>query len=79
LRKQTADEVYVFQLDLDVLLDALEQDEMLTQFHYSTYPATDRDIAFSPRDQISVAEFEKGLHTQQAKSNRWNCLMNIAV
>jgi phenylalanyl-tRNA synthetase beta chain len=65
LRKQTGlpDAVYVFQLDLDVLLDALEQDEMLTtQFHpYSTYPATDRDIAFFASIQISVAEFERAI------------------
>lgn len=63
LRKQRGlpDGVYVFQLDLDVLLDSLDQDEMLTtQFHpYSTYPATDRDIAFFASIQISVADFER--------------------
>ena len=42
------DAVYVFQLDLDVLLNVLDQDEnRLPRFRqYSTYPATNRDIAF---------------------------------
>ena len=65
LRKQRGlpDGVYVFQLDLDVLLDSLDQDEMLTtQFHpYSAYPATDRDIAFFASIQISVADFERAI------------------
>ncbi|MEH2394437.1 MAG: phenylalanine--tRNA ligase subunit beta [Nostoc sp.] len=53
--------VYVFQLDLDVLLDSLGQDEMLvpTFQPYSTYPASDRDIAFFAPVKISVAEIQK--------------------
>ncbi|WP_193196083.1 phenylalanine--tRNA ligase subunit beta [Nostoc sp. MG11] len=59
--KGLPDSVYVFQLDVDVLLDYMEQDEILTPiFHpYSTYPASDRDIAFFAPVKISVAEIEK--------------------
>ncbi|MFB2768158.1 phenylalanine--tRNA ligase subunit beta [Pelatocladus sp. BLCC-F211] len=55
--------VYVFQLDLDVLLDALDQDEIAvpTFKPYSTYPATDRDIAFFAPVKVTVAEIEKAI------------------
>jgi phenylalanyl-tRNA synthetase beta chain len=60
------DAVYAFELDLDVLLDALAQDESLTpRFRaYSTYPAADRDIAFFAPVKVSVVEIERV--TQQA-------------
>ncbi|MEH1909858.1 MAG: phenylalanine--tRNA ligase subunit beta [Nostoc sp.] len=59
--KGLPDSVYVFQLDLDVLLDSLEQDEILvpTFSPYSTYPASDRDIAFFAPVKVSVAEIQK--------------------
>jgi len=59
--KGLPDSVYVFQLDGDVLLDSLEQDEILTPAFtpYSTYPASDRDIAFFAPVKVSVAEIEK--------------------
>ncbi|MHC5610705.1 MAG: phenylalanine--tRNA ligase subunit beta [Nostoc sp.] len=59
--KGLPDSVYVFQLDLDVLLDSLGQDEILvpTFGSYSTYPASDRDIAFFAPVKISVAEIQK--------------------
>ncbi|WP_414543258.1 phenylalanine--tRNA ligase subunit beta [Nostoc sp. CCY0012] len=62
--KGLPDAVYVFQLDLDVLLDALDQDDMLVPtFHpYSTYPASDRDIAFFAPVNISVADIEKSIN-----------------
>ncbi len=57
------DAVYVFQLDLDVLFDSLDQDEKLTPrfLPYSTYPATDRDIAFFAAAEITVGEFERAI------------------
>jgi phenylalanyl-tRNA synthetase beta chain len=57
------DEVYVFQLDLDLLLNYLDRDEILiARFQpYSTYPAADRDIAFFASTQISVAEFKRAI------------------
>jgi phenylalanyl-tRNA synthetase beta chain len=55
------DAVYAFDLDLDVLLDALAQDESLTpRFKpYPTFPASDRDIAFFAPEKVSVAEIER--------------------
>ncbi|MEH2306476.1 phenylalanine--tRNA ligase subunit beta [Nostoc sp.] len=59
--KGLPDSVYVFQLDLDVLLESVGQDEILvpTFQPYSTYPASDRDIAFFAPVKISVSEIEK--------------------
>ncbi|AFY42494.1 phenylalanine--tRNA ligase subunit beta [Nostoc sp. PCC 7107] len=61
--KDLPDSVYLFQLDLDALLDALDQDEILipTFKSYSTYPASDRDIAFFAPVKISVGELEKAI------------------
>ncbi len=61
--KSLPDEVYIFQLDLDLLLDALDRDEMsIPRFHpYSTYPASDRDIAFFASTQILVGEFTRAI------------------
>ncbi len=55
------DSVYVFQMDLDVLLDYLDQDEILIpKFKpYSNYPDTDRDIAFFSPAKVTVAEIQK--------------------
>ena len=55
------DAVYVFNLNLDVLLDELDQDELLVpRFQpYSSYPASDRDIAFFASTQVSVADIER--------------------
>ncbi|MDZ7968902.1 MAG: phenylalanine--tRNA ligase subunit beta [Nostoc sp. DedSLP03] len=59
--KGLPDSVYVFQLDLNVLLDSLGEDEILVSTFqpYSTYPASDRDIAFFAPVKISVVEIEK--------------------
>ncbi|MBH8565048.1 phenylalanine--tRNA ligase subunit beta [Nostoc sp. CENA67] len=61
--KGLPDSVYVFQLDVDVLLDSLDQDDILTPTFkgYSTYPASDRDIAFFAPVKVSVAELEKAI------------------
>lgn len=55
------DEVYVFELDLDVMFDRLDRDEQITPIFqvYSAYPASDRDIAFFASVKISVAELER--------------------
>ena len=55
------DAVYAFELDLDVMLDALDQDERLTPHFqsYSTYPASDRDLAFFAPIKVTVAEIER--------------------
>ncbi|WP_414582854.1 phenylalanine--tRNA ligase subunit beta [Scytonema sp. PCC 10023] len=61
--KGLPDSVYVFQLDLDVLLDSLDEDEILVPPFkpYSTYPAADRDIAFFAPVKVTVAEIEKAI------------------
>jgi phenylalanyl-tRNA synthetase beta chain len=55
------DEVYAFDLDLDVLLKHLAtEDALVPQFRpYSSYPAADRDIAFYINTKVSVAELER--------------------
>jgi phenylalanyl-tRNA synthetase beta chain len=57
------DEVYVFELDLDVLLDHLvQEDTPINTFQpYSTFPASDRDIAFFAPINFSVADIERSL------------------
>jgi phenylalanyl-tRNA synthetase beta chain len=61
--KGLPDSVYVFQLELDVLLNYLDEDEILVPpFHpYSTYPAADRDIAFFAPVKVTVGEIEKAI------------------
>ncbi|MBW4520204.1 MAG: phenylalanine--tRNA ligase subunit beta [Scytolyngbya sp. HA4215-MV1] len=55
------DEVYAFELDLDVLLNHMDQDEYLVPLFqsYSSYPPSDRDIAFYIPTQVSVSEIER--------------------
>lgn len=55
--------IYVFTLDFDVLLNELDQDELLVpRFQsYSTYPASDRDIAFFAPLQVTVADIERAI------------------
>jgi phenylalanyl-tRNA synthetase beta chain len=62
--KGLPDSVYVFQLDMDVLLDAVDDDEIQSAAFkpYSTYPASDRDIAFFAPVKVSVSEIEKEIN-----------------
>lgn len=57
------DAVYAFEMDLDVLLAEMDQDENITPTFkpYSTYPPSDRDIAFFASTQVSVAELERAI------------------
>ncbi len=61
--KSLPDAVYVFQLDLYALIHALDDDNILIpKFQpYSTYPATDRDIAFFAPVKLTVAEIERAI------------------
>jgi phenylalanyl-tRNA synthetase beta chain len=58
------DEVYVFELSLDVLLAALNREELIvTKFRpYSTYPGINRDLAFFAPVKISVAEIIQAMN-----------------
>ncbi len=55
------DEVYIFELDVDVLLGQMDQDEALVPIFkpFSAYPPSDRDIAFFISTQTSVVELER--------------------
>lgn len=55
--------VYVFQLNLDPILDYLAADEQLvTVFqNYSSYPAADRDLAFFVSVDVAVADIYKAI------------------
>jgi len=57
------DEVYAFELDLELLLIQMDREENLTPVFqtYSAFPATDRDIAFFAPTQFSVADIERSL------------------
>jgi phenylalanyl-tRNA synthetase beta chain len=61
LERGFPDEVYAFELDIDVLFRALDQDELRvpTFQPFSTYPASDRDIAFFIPSQFSEADIER--------------------
>lgn len=63
------DEVYVFSLDLALLLDALAQgDRLCPRFQaYSAYPAVERDIAFFASTEIPVARIAAAM--QKAGGN----------
>ena len=60
------DEVYGFELDMPVLIQHLDQDDALVPLFqpFSTYPASDRDIAFFVSDQTSVAELERAIRKE---------------
>jgi phenylalanyl-tRNA synthetase beta chain len=55
--------VYVFQLNLDPILNYLAAEERLVPVfkNYSTYPASDRDIAFFAPVDLSLAEIHKSI------------------
>jgi phenylalanyl-tRNA synthetase beta chain len=57
-------DVYIFELDLDALLDAIAQDQTLcpTYKPYSTFPAADRDLAFFISTEVSVSEIERSMY-----------------
>ncbi|MBF2027373.1 MAG: phenylalanine--tRNA ligase subunit beta [Oscillatoriales cyanobacterium C42_A2020_001] len=63
LERGFPDEVYAFELDMNVLLSELDQDNILvpTFKPYSAYPASDRDIAFFIPIQYSVAEIDRSI------------------
>jgi phenylalanyl-tRNA synthetase beta chain len=55
--------VYVFQLNLDVMLNYLAADERLVAVFkpYSSYPASDRDIAFFASVDVALADLKKSI------------------
>jgi phenylalanyl-tRNA synthetase beta chain len=63
------DEVYAFELDLQVLLQALAGSGAMSPIFkpYSTFPASDRDIAFYVKTSVSVAELQRAMHKAAGK------------
>jgi phenylalanyl-tRNA synthetase beta chain len=55
--------VYVFQLNLDPILNYLADEERLVPVfkNYSTYPASDRDLAFFAPIELSLADIQKSI------------------
>ena len=60
-QRDLANEVYLFELDFDLLLAALNRDDITTpKFKtYSTYPGSARDLAFFAPLDVSVFAIEK--------------------
>jgi phenylalanyl-tRNA synthetase beta chain len=61
--KSLPDEVYAFELDFNVLLQALAAQGAGTFKPYSTFPASDRDIAFYVNTRFTVAELQRAMRT----------------
>jgi phenylalanyl-tRNA synthetase beta chain len=57
------DEMYVFEFNLDVMLEPMIQEDTLASVFqpFSAYPASDRDIAFFAPIKFSVAEIERSI------------------
>ena len=64
-----ANEVYLFELDFDLLLTALNRDAIITpKFKsYSTYPGSARDLAFFAPLDLSVTAIEKVMNKAGGK------------
>ncbi|NJK36066.1 MAG: phenylalanine--tRNA ligase subunit beta [Oscillatoriales cyanobacterium SM2_2_1] len=50
------DAIYAFELELDVLIEAITSQEIVRFQPYSTYPRSDRDLAFFASPKIAVAD-----------------------
>ncbi|MEG4226139.1 phenylalanine--tRNA ligase subunit beta [Microcoleus sp. N9_B2] len=61
--KDLPEQVYVFQLDLAVLLGGLARSSNLTRKFagYSSFPASDRDIAFFAPVEVAVVEMQSAM------------------
>ena len=62
-QRDLPDEVYCFELSLETLLDHMLQEERLVPVFqpYSSYPASDRDIAFFAPTKFSVADIQRAI------------------
>ncbi|NEP38778.1 MAG: phenylalanine--tRNA ligase subunit beta [Okeania sp. SIO2H7] len=67
--RELPDEVYVFQLNLELLLSVMTQADMLRRKFsgYSTFPPADRDIAFFVSVEVSVNEIKQVISESAGK------------
>jgi phenylalanyl-tRNA synthetase beta chain len=63
-QRDLPDAVYLFQLSFKVLLTALSTEKLVTKKFqvYSTYPGTERDLAFFAPTEILVSQIEKAIN-----------------
>ncbi|GBO54832.1 phenylalanyl-tRNA synthetase beta chain [Pseudanabaena sp. lw0831] len=59
--KELHDEIYAFELDFYTLLDAMMQKSIPTFHPFSTYPSSDRDIAFFAPLRFTVADIQRSI------------------
>jgi len=63
-QKDLPDQVYVFELDLYTMLDAMNRQLIPIFQPFSSYPKSDRDLAFFVPNKVSVAELQRSIsHT----------------
>lgn len=63
-QRDLPDAVYLFELSFNALLTALGNDKLVTKKFqvYSTYPATERDLAFFAPTEILVSQIERAIN-----------------
>ncbi|WP_055077545.1 phenylalanine--tRNA ligase subunit beta [Pseudanabaena sp. 'Roaring Creek'] len=59
--KELPDEIYAFELDFYTLLDAMMKKSIPTFQTFSTYPSSDRDIAFFAPLKFTVADIKRSI------------------
>ena len=59
--KELPDEIYAFELDFYTLLDAMMKKSIPTFQAFSTYPSSDRDIAFFAPLKFTVADIQRSI------------------
>ncbi|PZO38290.1 MAG: phenylalanine--tRNA ligase subunit beta [Pseudanabaena frigida] len=59
--KEFPDEIYAFELDFYTLLDAMMKKSIPTFQAFSTYPSSDRDIAFFAPLKFTVADIQRSI------------------
>jgi phenylalanyl-tRNA synthetase beta chain len=69
--RELPEDVYLFELDLEVLLSTMDQHQRLDAGFkpYSTFPAVDRDLAFFVATNVSVTELERVMRKAASTSN----------
>jgi phenylalanyl-tRNA synthetase beta chain len=65
-------EIYLFEFDLEVIKNQLEENKIVTYQDYSTYPKTSKDVSFIISKQVSFAEIQESLY-----SNGTEFLINV--